>query len=75
MVSEIEPRDTPMQTAFAAGLDAPMLTPEPHGEVVEVALLLPKRRADALIDLARQRRQSVGQILRALIEREVLAEA
>jgi hypothetical protein len=64
-----------MSTAFAAELQAPGPIAEPHGEVVEVALLLPKRRADALRDLARRRRQSVGQILRALIEREVLAEA
>jgi hypothetical protein len=59
----------------AAGLDTPTLTAEPRGEVVEVALLLPKRRADALVDLARRRRQSVGQLLRTLIEREVAAEA
>ena len=63
-----------MSIAFAAGLDSPTPTAEPRGEVVEVALLLPKRRADALLDLAKRRRQSVGQILRTLIEREVLSE-
>ena len=63
-----------MQTASATGLDASILSAEPRGEIVEVALLLPKRRADDLIDLAKRRRQSVGQILRTLIEREVLAE-
>jgi len=67
--------DDPMPSATAAGLDIPALTAEPRGEVVEVALLLPKRRADDLLDLARRRRQSVGQILRALIEREVRAGA
>jgi hypothetical protein len=67
--------EVPMSTAFAAELEAPSPAAEPHGEVVEVALLLPRRRADALRDLAQRRRQSVGQILRALIEREVLAEA
>ena len=64
-----------MQTAFAPGFDPPSPTAESRGEVVEVALLLPKRRADALLDLAKRRRQSVGQILRTLIEREVLADA
>ena len=37
-------------------------------DVVEIALLLPSNRAEALIDLARRRRQSVGQILRQLID-------
>lgn len=64
-----------MPPALAAGFDFPTMTAEPRGEVVEIALLLPKRRADALLDLAKRRRQSVGQILRTLIEREVLAEA
>lgn len=63
-----------MQTAFATGLDVSTLSAEPRGEIVEVALLLPKRRADDLIDLAKRRRQSVGQVLRSLIEREVLAD-
>lgn len=40
-----------------------------HGEIVEIALLLPRNRAEALMNLSRQTHQSVGQILRALIER------
>jgi hypothetical protein len=36
-------------------------------EVVEVSLLLPAAWADDLIELARQRRQSVGQIIRSMI--------
>jgi hypothetical protein len=45
------------------------------GEVVEINLLLPVRRAEALIDLSRRRRESVGQILRQLIDRALTAEA
>jgi hypothetical protein len=36
-------------------------------EVVEVSLLLPSQWASDLIDLARERHQSVGQIIRAMI--------
>jgi hypothetical protein len=38
-------------------------------DVVEVALLLPADRLEALVALSRRRRQSVGQILRGLIDR------
>jgi hypothetical protein len=38
-----------------------------HGEVVEVSLLLPSQWANDLIDLARERHQSVGQIIRSMI--------
>jgi len=44
-----------------------------YGEVVEVPLLLTTQRAEALVALSRQRRQSVGQILRHLID-QALAE-
>jgi hypothetical protein len=37
--------------------------------IVEVSLLLPVGQVEALLDLSRQRRQSVGQILRGLIGR------
>jgi hypothetical protein len=50
--------------------------PAPHadarGEIVEIALLLPKNRAEALVSLSRQRHQSVGQILRTLIDRALV---
>ena len=42
--------------------------------VVEIGLLLPAKRAAALLRLAQDRHESVGQVLRKLIERE-LAEA
>ena len=44
------------------------------GAVVEIALLLPVNRAEALVELAHRRRQTVGQLLRRLIDR-ALAEA
>ncbi len=39
--------------------------------VVEIGLLLPANRAADLLRLARDRRESVGQVLRRLIEREL----
>ena len=39
--------------------------------VVEIGLLLPANRAAALLRLAEDRRESVGQVLRKLIEREL----
>ena len=38
-------------------------------EFVEIALLVPANRMDALLDLSVQRHQSVGQLLRQLIDR------
>ena len=43
--------------------------------VVEIGLLLPAKRAEALIRLAKDRQESVGQILRKLIERELALPA
>jgi hypothetical protein len=40
-----------------------------RGDVVEIGLLLPVNRAEALLELAKQRQQSVAQILRSLIDR------
>lgn len=37
-------------------------------EVVEISLLLPTKRAEALVALSIRRNQSVGQILRQLID-------
>jgi len=51
------------------GIDAPTLGMDGRDDVVEVALLLPAHRAKALVALSRQRRESVGQILRTLIDR------
>ncbi len=40
--------------------------------VVELGFFVPRGHADALINLARQRRQSVGEILRELIQQEIV---
>jgi hypothetical protein len=61
-----------MEAQAMSGVAGSAVTPvqtDAHGEVVEIALLLPKKRADALVALSRKQRQSVGQILRGLIER------
>jgi hypothetical protein len=41
-------------------------------EVTEIGLLLPTSRVNALIELSRKKNQSVGQILRGLIDRALL---
>ena len=46
----------------------------PSDDVIEFGLLLPKNRADELINLARQRRQTVGQLLRNLIDHALTEE-
>jgi hypothetical protein len=38
-------------------------------EFVEIALLVPTNRVEALLDLSRRRHESVAQILRSLIDR------
>jgi hypothetical protein len=46
---------------------APIFGNPGDDEVVEVSLLLPSQWASDLFDLARQRDQSVGQIIRSMI--------
>lgn len=41
---------------------------KPLDEFVEIGLLLPKNRAAALLQLAREQHQTVGQILRQLVD-------
>jgi len=41
-------------------------------DVVEIGLLLPTSWADALMDMSRRRNQSVGQILRGMIDRALV---
>ncbi len=45
-----------------------------YGDVVEIGLLLPANWADALVELSKSRRQSVGQLLRSLIDRALTDE-
>jgi hypothetical protein len=40
-------------------------------EFVEIALLVPTNRVEALVDLSRRRHQTIAQILRSLIDREL----
>jgi hypothetical protein len=46
----------------------------PFGDVVEIGLLLPAHRAHALLELSKRRQQSVGQILRGLIDRALVED-
>ena len=41
-------------------------------DVVEIGLLLPASWADALLEMSKRRRQSVGQILRTMIDRGLM---
>lgn len=40
-------------------------------EIVEIGLLIPQAWASALVELASRRNQSVGQILRTLVDHEL----
>ena len=46
----------------------------PYDDVVEIGLLLPKNRAAALLALAKDRHETVGQILRKLVDRALAGE-
>jgi hypothetical protein len=51
---------------------APEFSTSSPPDVIEVGLLLTAGRVNALIELSRKKRQSVSQILRGLIDRELL---
>jgi hypothetical protein len=51
--------------------DGAILSTTPREDVVEVLLLLNATRMEALVDLSRRRGQSVGQLVRGLIDREL----
>jgi hypothetical protein len=53
---------------------SPINLGKPLDEFVEIGLLLPKNRAAALLQLARERHQTVGQILRQLVDRALTQE-
>ena len=50
------------------------MAPSISDDVIEIGLLLPSHRAEALLALSRQRRQRVGQILRGLIDQALTTE-
>lgn len=54
--------------------DAAPLGPDTSPAVVEIALLLPANRAEALIALSRRRHESIAQILRQWIDRGLATE-
>ena len=60
-------------TMLASLMSLNSSNPAPEGTdgVVEIGLLLPANRAAALLRLARDRRESVGQVLRKLIDHEL----
>jgi hypothetical protein len=64
-------------TTIASLMDQSASSPMPDGSdgVVEIGLLLPANRAAALLRLAKDRRESVGQVLRQLIDRELARTA
>jgi hypothetical protein len=51
---------------------APRTGMPPPPDVVEIGLLLPISRVNALIELSRKKRLSVGQMLRDLIDRALM---
>ena len=57
------------------GSDAETFGKYGRDEVVELAILLPAGRAEALVDLSRKRRESVAQILRGLIDQALAIES
>ena len=57
-----------MPPLFGSDAQTSRTTPRLADEVVEIGLFLPAHRAEALIALSRRRKQSVGQILRGLID-------
>src|SRR5262249_15960479 len=63
----------PMSVSFQA-LPATQTGMVAHGGVAEMGLLLPAKRADALVELSRRRQQSVAQLLRSLIDRALIDE-
>jgi hypothetical protein len=66
-----------MEVQAMPALHAPDAAPvfgDMPAAVVEISLLLPANRAEALVALSRRRRESVGQILRRLIDGVLEAE-
>ena len=43
-------------------------------DVVEIGILLPANRAAALIQIAQNRQESVGHLLRKMIDRELMSQ-
>ncbi len=59
--------------ASRPGTVAPRYGTSNQDDIVEIALLLPVQQVEALVKLSKSRNQSIGQILRGLID-EVIAD-
>ena len=57
------------------GTSASKLGMKSVNDVVEIGLLLPVSWADALMEMSKRRRQSVGSLLRGMIDRALLDES
>jgi hypothetical protein len=67
-----------MKTPFLAPIGGGQFKAMPANAsdgVVEIGLLLPSQRAAQLLQLAQDRHESVGQLLRKLIDREIARSA
>ena len=60
----------PIQGTRATGLGSPTMN-----DVIELSLLVPAKKMEALMALSEQRRETVGQILRQLIDRALANES
>ncbi len=58
--------------AMSRALPPPVNLGKPLDEFVEIGLLLPKNRAAALLQLARTRHETVGQVLRRLVDQALI---
>lgn len=66
--------DTSPKAPTIGGLSPRKIEQAAH-DVVEVGLLLPANRIVALLNLAKLRDETVGQMVRRLIDRELAAQA
>lgn len=57
-----------------AGPLSPGLGASMNPDVVEIGLLLPTSWAEALVEMSKSRGESVAQIVRGLINREIVAD-
>ena len=53
------------------GVSLPSVSGSPMDDYVEVGLLLPKNRAVALMEMARDRRETIGQLLRKMVDKAI----
>jgi hypothetical protein len=65
----------PLMLASIMGGQSKALPANASDGVVEIGLLLPSNRAAELLQLASDRHESVGQLLRKLIDRELARSA